>query len=269
MTYFEFLAVFLFIPVLTLLFISRHDERIAKAIVGFTNRPTFWLAIMLQTVVAVFYTTPWDNYLVASNVWYYDPTLVTGKVIGYVPIEEYTFFIVETIMIGLWWLFLARRITSSPALVPSKWARVASGLFLIPLWITSLGFLIMGQSQARYLTIILAWALPPIMIQLWYGADIIWKHRRLALLTIIPMTIYLCLADSLAITSGTWTISSTQSIGLFLGSLPIEEALFFLLTSILISFGMTLLLADESSERYKKILTQLKELKTRQLIWFI
>jgi lycopene cyclase domain-containing protein len=59
-------------------------------------------------VIAVVYTTPWDNYLVATGVWWYDPQLVTGLVLGWVPIEEYTFFIVQPILAGLWLLMLMR-----------------------------------------------------------------------------------------------------------------------------------------------------------------
>ena len=52
-------------------------------------------------MVAVLYTTPWDNYLVATGVWWYDPHLVAGLVLGWVPIEEYTFFILQTLAMGL------------------------------------------------------------------------------------------------------------------------------------------------------------------------
>ena len=36
-------------------------------------------------MIAVVYTTHWDNYLVATRVWWYDPALVSGiGVINYV-----------------------------------------------------------------------------------------------------------------------------------------------------------------------------------------
>jgi lycopene cyclase domain-containing protein len=69
------------------------------------------MAIGLHVVIALVYTTPWDNYLVATNVWWYDPELVTGIVIGWVPIEEYTFFILQPILGGLWIFFLRNRMT--------------------------------------------------------------------------------------------------------------------------------------------------------------
>ena len=80
-----------------------------------------WIAIGIHILLALIYTTPWDNYLVATGVWYYNPQLVTGIVFGYVPIEEYTFFVLETLFAGLWWWFLARR--QNPKVekfVPSK-----------------------------------------------------------------------------------------------------------------------------------------------------
>ncbi|HVF25720.1 MAG TPA: lycopene cyclase domain-containing protein, partial [Anaerolineales bacterium] len=111
MTYFGFLLRFLLIPILIFLFITIWDNQRNKQIPGFRNGRAVWTGIAVHVLLAVVYTTPWDNYLVASGVWYYNPDLVTGLVIGYVPIEEYTFFVVETILSGLWWWFLARRLS--------------------------------------------------------------------------------------------------------------------------------------------------------------
>ena len=60
-------------------------------------------------LVAVTYTTPWDNYLVATGVWWYDENLVTGVTFGYVPIKEYTFFVVQTVLTGMWMIWLLQR----------------------------------------------------------------------------------------------------------------------------------------------------------------
>jgi lycopene beta-cyclase len=253
MTYFGFLAIFLLLPILVFLLFTWRDERKGMIIPGFKNGRAVWLAIAIHIVVAVIYTTPWDNYLVASGVWYYNPALVTGVVIGYVPIEEYTFFVVETLLTGLWWWFLARRIATPTTFTPFSKIRVISTVLLALLWMVSLGYLVSGWPPATYLAITLVWALPPIGLQLAFGADILWKHRKLVLLTILPMTIYLSLADSLAITSGTWAIAPTQSTGYFIGSFPIEEGVFFLLTNILIGFGITLLLANESAMRVSEL----------------
>src|SRR5512139_3489673 len=118
MTYFSFLLRFLVIPILIFLAITYWDSKANKQSHGFRNGRLVWMAIGIHILLAVIYTTPWDNYLVATGVWYYNPELVTGLVIGYVPIEEYTFFVLETILSGLWSWFLARRISLSP--IPSS-----------------------------------------------------------------------------------------------------------------------------------------------------
>ena len=107
MTYFGFLLRFLCIPILIFLLITFWDHKKHKPITGFRNGRAVWVGIVTHILLAVAYTTPWDNYLVATGVWYYNPDLVTGLVLGYVPIEEYTFFVLETILSGLWWWFLA------------------------------------------------------------------------------------------------------------------------------------------------------------------
>jgi lycopene cyclase domain-containing protein len=259
MTYLGFLCIFLGIPILLFLFITWRDNRQGRKIAGFRNGRAVWLAIGLHMLIAVIYTTPWDNFLVASGVWTYDGGLVIGRVIGYVPIEEYTFFLVQTLLAGLVWWALARRITAKGTFAPSRSPRLLSAAGLGLVWLGSVCVLAVGYAPATYLAITLAWALPPIGLQLIFGADILLRHRRLVALAILPMAIYLSLADSLAIASGTWTISPAQSTGLFIGTLPIEEAVFFLLTLVLVVFGQTLLLADESGARIKKLIAQVKQ----------
>jgi len=98
MTYFGFLLRFLVIPILLLLFITWREKE--QPTPSFVKR-LVWSGIFIHVFLAVAYTTPWDNYLVATGVWYYNPELVTGIVLGYVPLEEYTFFVLETILAGL------------------------------------------------------------------------------------------------------------------------------------------------------------------------
>ncbi len=63
----------------------------------------------MTILVALAYTTPWDNYLVATGVWYYDPARVWNIVLGYVPLEEYLFFVLQVTLTGLITLWLIRR----------------------------------------------------------------------------------------------------------------------------------------------------------------
>jgi lycopene cyclase domain-containing protein len=261
-TYFGFLLRFLVIPILILLFINlrRKDHPTP----GF-HRSKIWWGILIHVILAVIYTTPWDNYLVATGVWYYNPKLVTGIVFGYVPLEEYTFFVLETLMIGLWWWILAKWkiLTPKAPFSPNKTLRAGTLGLLAVLWTISLSVLLSGWGPGTYLAITLTWALPAIAPQLAFGADILWHHRRLLGTVILTGAGYLSAMDALAIRSGTWTIDPAQSTGIFVGNLPIEEAVFFVITIVLISFGITLLLAQVSQTRLAELKSHLERLPGR------
>jgi len=260
MTYFGFLLRFLFLPILIFLAITLWDNRKGKQINGFRNGRAVWIAIGIHVLLAVVYTTPWDNYLVATGVWYYNTDLVTGIVFGYVPIEEYTFFVVETILSGLWWWFLARRL-SPPAteFKPNKKLVAISSGVLVLIWIIFTYLFFSDNEPITYLSITLFWALPAILPQLLFGADILWHYRKLVILGILIPGTYLSLMDIVALKDTTWSISPTQTTGiLFFGILPLEEVVFFFITNVLITFGLTLLLANVSMERYEEL---------KQMLW--
>jgi lycopene cyclase domain-containing protein len=260
MTYFGFLFRFLVIPILVFLAITLWDNKKARQITGFRNGRAVWTAIGVHVLLAVVYTTPWDNYLVATGVWYYNPDLVTGIVFGYVPIEEYTFFVVETILSGLWWWFLARRL-SPPAteFKPNKKLVAISSVVLVLIWIIFTYLFFSDNEPITYLSITLFWALPAILPQLLFGADILWHYRKLVILGILIPGTYLSLMDIVALKDTTWSISPTQTTGiLFFGILPLEEVVFFFITNVLITFGLTLLLANVSMERYEEL---------KQMLW--
>jgi lycopene cyclase domain-containing protein len=254
MTYFGFLLQFLGIPILILAIFSLIDwwrgKRMPKALSAF---PT-WQVLVGICLIAFVYTTPWDNYLVATGVWGYDPNLVTGIVFGYVPIEEYTFFILQPVMTGLFFTLLARYMPIASQTANNPQLRLNASIFGLILWLLSLAIFIMSFFDANfapfiYISITLTWALIPILIQLAFGADILARHWLIVVLAILVPTVYLSWADSLAINSGTWTINPEQSLNLFLGTLPIEEAFFFLITNTLVVTGMSLALAEESQSR--------------------
>jgi lycopene cyclase domain-containing protein len=251
MSYFGFLAQFLGIPILLLVIAGWIAGRRGQKLTPALGNAAAGLVVAVHVVIALLYTTPWDNYLVATRVWWYDPALVTGITIGWVPIEEYTFFIVQPLMTGLWLLFLGRRI-QLPTTVPNRprlrhWAAGVASL----VWLGSVAILISGWQAGTYLGLELVWALPPIMLQLIFGADILWHYRRFVLLALVPPTLYLSAADALAIQAGTWTINPAQSLPIHLGGiLPLEEFVFFLLTNTLIVFGITLALSLESGKRF-------------------
>jgi lycopene cyclase domain-containing protein len=250
-TYFGLLAQFVVIPLVLVGGLTLYDVAYRrKALPDRLHGLPAWLVLIAHVIVALIYTTPWDNYLVATRVWWYDPQLVTGITIGWVPIEEYTFFVLQTLLTGLWLLWLARRLTSPKDAPPRPRLRWVSASVTSLVWLASAVGLLSGWKPGVYLTIQLTWALPPIIFQLAFGADILWRYRGLVLLALVPATLYLSAVDAVAIDAGTWTIDPAQSLEIYLGGvLPLEEFTFFLVTNTLVAFGMTLVLARESLER--------------------
>jgi len=263
MTYFGFLLRFLVIPILVFLAVTFWDNQRNKQTPGFYPGRAVWMGIAIHVLLAVVYTAPWDNYLVATGVWYYNSELVTGIVLGYVPIEEYTFFILETILAGLWWQFVARRFSPpQKRFQPNKKPVYLFTCLLVFLWLFFTYLFFFGATEWRYLSIILFWALPPILIQIRFGADILWHYRQLVFWSIFVPGMYLSLMDIIALKSTTWSISPAQTTGILVFDiLPLEEVIFFFITNILITFGMTLLLANISQERFVGIRNRWREWK--------
>jgi lycopene cyclase domain-containing protein len=263
MTYFGFLGYFLVIPLLILGVLTYWDVRRGRRLPASLRTLSPVGIVLAHVVIAVTYTTPWDNYLVATRVWWYDPELVTGIVIGWVPIEEYTFFVLQTLFTGMWTVFLARRLvrdddgilhaTPQSARTAQRW-RYGLGVVGGVAWLGSVALFISNWEPGTYLALELMWALPPIIFQLVFGADILWHYRRVVFWALVPTTIYLCVGDAIAIGSGTWTINPAQSTGVLVGNLPIEEIIFFFVTNVLVVFGTVLMLAQASQQRVPKAL---------------
>lgn len=262
MRYFGFLARFVLIPLAALTFIlwrkSKRGEKLPEPLQGIPPAA----ALAAHVGLAVAYTTPWDNYLVASKVWWYDRKLVTGLVLGYVPIEEYTFFVLQTLLTGAWVVFLAHHLPHDQKPIKNPLLfRLGMAAALGAVWVGAVWNLFQGPRSRTYLSLVLSWALLPIIFQVAFGGDILWQHRWLVALGIIPSTLYLGISDSLAIDSGTWTINPEKTVNFDIGGkLPLEEGLFFLLTNTLVTMGITLVLSKESQRRVPTSLRRLLKL---------
>ena len=98
MSYGQFLLIFLVIPIIVLGLILRRDLTWGYArVVG------------LMGLVAFGYAPPWDTLIVAQGVWSYDPNRVAGIILGWVPLEEYLFFLLQPMLAGLIVLALLTR----------------------------------------------------------------------------------------------------------------------------------------------------------------
>ncbi len=111
MSYGQFLVVFLVLPIVVFGIALRR--RLSAR---------YLRSLAILALVAFAYTTPWDNLIVALGVWTYDRSLIAGIIIGYVPLEEYLFYGLQTILTGLVLLALRRsRVPGSePHVAPDR-----------------------------------------------------------------------------------------------------------------------------------------------------
>lgn len=214
--------------------------------------------IGMLVVLAVVYTTPWDNYLVASETWTYPEERTWGIRLGWVPLEEYCFFVLQTVLTGLW-VGLLLRDGSRRAGRGGYSARVIGAAAFLSVAGASATAVATGPESLRYLGLILAWAAPPIALQVWFGADLLLGRWRTVLAGFAVPTIYLSVADTVAVGAGTWHITERTSTGVLLpGGLPAEEFVFFLVTNLLVTFGLVLFLVPEGRERARALVAGLR-----------
>jgi lycopene cyclase domain-containing protein len=84
----------------------------------------------------------------------------------------------------------------------------------------------------------------------------------------VARLLFLAAADALAIADGIWTIDPEQTLNWYLGGiLHFEEFLFFLITNILVVFGMTLFLAAESQIRLAQVKDRLVQWQVANEKW--
>ncbi len=114
MTYLQFHLAFNLPVLVLLLWLTRHRMRAVH---------WKWIAALCGIVLVT--TTPWDNWAVHLRIWDFDWNRVTpvvvplGGVAWRLPVEEYAFFVVETVLVALLTLFFlpvpARRVDAGSA----------------------------------------------------------------------------------------------------------------------------------------------------------
>lgn len=199
------------------------------------------IKILTLCILAVIYTTPWDNYIIYHKAWWYRKDAVLGT-IGYVPIEEYMFFIIQTIFTSLWTICCSRWTLNSLYLRSSqslkfqlmKYVGIVSMVIAI-LWGW---FNAIPSTKSFYLCSIVWWSLLIVVI-LWYIASsyIVQRYRQLLFCVVFP-SLYLCYVDLVALRARVWHINERTSLEVFVvHELPLEEVIFFFITNFVVVMG--------------------------------
>ncbi|WP_309893223.1 lycopene cyclase domain-containing protein [Archangium sp.] len=103
MTYARFLGLFVVLPILFL--VVRYRRTLSW-------RGLAPMGLLLVVVYAA--TTPWDNLAVKWGLWGFDPERIWGIKLWYLPLEEYLFFGLQTVLVGLWAGARLRRVLEAP-----------------------------------------------------------------------------------------------------------------------------------------------------------
>jgi lycopene beta-cyclase len=255
-TYLTFHLIFILPPIVILTWgLIRLGGRRCRS--GLGRRGTW--AVLAVAGIAFVYTTPWDNYLVFREVWWYGPDRVMAT-IGYVPVEEYLFFLLQPFLTGLWTyhLLLRRRDRPIPGVRPIPGLRlepapsrpgVVRAAGAAPWFLAAaVGVWLLTVEAGLYLGLILAWAAPVVGAMWLYLGPKLWRFVHVAGLAVAVPTLYLWVADAVAISQGIWDISRRYTLGPRPLGLPLEEAVFFLVTNILIVSGVLLFLIPGMQE---------------------
>ncbi|KAJ1513896.1 hypothetical protein HMI56_001542 [Coelomomyces lativittatus] len=196
--------------------------------------------LCILSILAFLYTTPWDNFILAFDAWSYCPKCVLFTV-GYVPFEEYMFFIIQTWLSGLIATFIfhfspspTHLLFKTQLLKNTKTIRVLGALFLLTVGVLHM-YICTPGSPYFYFACIVWWSMPVIALQ-WYvaGHFILAQARNVAIAVLVP-TFYLSLVDTFALQRNVWTITPKSILEIYLlKDFPLEEFFFFFITNVML-----------------------------------
>jgi lycopene cyclase domain-containing protein len=207
-------------------------------------------AFGLVLLAVMVFTTPWDNLAAKWGIWGF-PREKFSLRIGYLPVEEYAFFLLQSanVMLAVRALFrfFPDWMTGQEAFV-GKWTLICLAASILPWLFVAVQFRWLRRKAGPRVNyaIHLAWFLPVIYLQWILAPWLFIGHAALLTLVTAAFGIYYTLADLAAVRAGTWFFDEKQITGVKLGGLlPWEEIAFFFLTSLLVAQSYLLLLPSD------------------------
>ncbi len=97
MNYLVFLIIFLWMPVVALIYVQRRLIRV-------------WIILRLGVLTGLIlgFVTLWASYMTAAHIWYYDVGLMLSLTFGYLPAEAYLATLLQTLLVSFGTLLLWR-----------------------------------------------------------------------------------------------------------------------------------------------------------------
>ena len=135
--------------------------------------------------IVVVFTSPWDNWAVKRNLWNFPSEKILFRIF-YCPVEEYLFFLTQTIQACLLTDILRHRFIAENISKPAPHYELASALAIGWLFLFFIFQKIPRPRSITYLWHILFWMLPVIFFQWTLGG--IWiQHPYLILMTTLAL----------------------------------------------------------------------------------
>ena len=203
--------------------------------------------VMLAVIV---FTSPWDNFAAKWGIWGF-PRAKYSLRLGYLPLEEYVFFLLQgaNVMLAVRAFFhffpdwlTGREVALGPITL------ILLGASLIPWALVALQLRWLRRKcgpRVNY-AVHLAWFLPFLYFQWVMAPQVFGDHLALLALITVLFGVYYTVADFCAVRAGTWYFDDKQITGVKLaGLLPWEEIAFFFITTLLVAQSYLLLLPGE------------------------
>ncbi len=95
--------------------------------------------------------------------------------------------------------------------------------------------------EATYLVAELGWGLPVVVLQWLVAPRRLLRAWRRIVAVVVGVTLWLCLSDAVALGQGVWIINPALSTGWTIATVPIEEIIFFTLSTTIVAQGYVLL----------------------------
>ncbi len=204
----------------------------------------------LVLLAVVIFTSPWDNLAAKWGIWGF-PREKYSMRIGYLPIEEYAFFLLQSlnVMLAVRALFhFVPNWQSGQGVLIGKDTLMYLGASIMPwlfIWFQLRWLRKRGGPCVNY-AIHLAWFLPVIYGQWVLAPFLFLSHAGLLATVTVFFGVYYTVADFVAVRAGTWFFDEKQITGVKLaGLLPWEEIAFFFITSLLVAQSYLLLLPSD------------------------